>query len=121
MLEGNILICDLASRWFYKFSLEKNGQAFSFHGMGFAFDEWDNLWFGSWGEGVIRIKSAVWKNADGPIHDFDQWLPGDPVRPLPTDKVLGEIVDSQNNLWVASSPGGLTRIDGKKLTVRTIE
>ncbi len=59
LLEGNILIFDSASKWFYKFSLEKNGQPFSFRGMGFAFDEWDNLWFGSWGEAPMSFIRKV--------------------------------------------------------------
>ncbi|MCB9273731.1 MAG: helix-turn-helix domain-containing protein [Lewinellaceae bacterium] len=123
-LNNTLAIYDSRPKKTYHFPLEKNGKPFPispFVPMGIAFDKKEDLWINTWGQGLIRIKSGVWKKAKGPIRDFDQWLPKDPKRPLPTENLLGILVDSCDNIWVGCSIGGLVRIDGQDESIRCFD
>ncbi len=120
-LNNSLAIYDNRSEKTFYLALEKNGESFPVNPMvpmGVALDKKEDLWMNTWGQGLIRIRKEIWEKAKGPIRDFDQWLPGDPERPLPTRNLLGILVDSRNNKWVAGSFGGLSRIDGRDESIR---
>ncbi|MEM6699839.1 MAG: two-component regulator propeller domain-containing protein, partial [Bacteroidota bacterium] len=117
-VDGKMVIIDPTTQQAYFFMLQEKGKILPPMQMGIAFDSKKDLWMATWGNGLIRIKYDVWRYSDGTITQFDQWLPRSDQPSLPTANLLWVMVDREDNIWVSSSVGGLTVIDGKDESMR---
>jgi ligand-binding sensor domain-containing protein len=105
----------------YRMALEKDGSPFKINFMELAFDQEENIWISTWGQGLIRVPKTSWSHATGPIREFDQWLPNSPDPTVPSPNLLGVTVDSRNDVWVTCNVGGVTRINANDMTFRSYD
>jgi signal transduction histidine kinase/DNA-binding response OmpR family regulator/ligand-binding sensor domain-containing protein len=117
-VDGKMVMINPTTQQAYFFRIEKAGKPMQLMEMGAAFDRKKDFWIATWGNGLIRIKYEDWQQSDGVITQFDQWLPQTNQPSLPTANLLWVMVDRDDNIWVSSSVGGLTRIDGEDESIQ---